>query len=143
MPTTKYQRGAHFERRVLTYLRGDDNTEATRGYLHSLIPAIYAELPFTIEPPHPMITGIRVAGSRGDYDLILTTAWTHLHGSAVLGIQCKLSAPAYNRMISDLTRIYKASGIAGVYAVRVNHKVVFVPELDEVYARLVQGVLSE
>lgn len=142
MVTTKYTRGATFERRVLAYLRGDDNTEATSGHLHSLIPAVYATLsPY--EPPLPKITGIRAAGSRGDYDLLLTTAWTHLHGSAVLGIQCKITAPAYNRMLSDLKNIYNRSGIVGVYATRYNHKIVFTPHLDEVYATLIQGVLGE
>lgn len=142
MTTTKYQRGAHFERRVLTYLRGDDNTEATSGYLHSLIPAVYATLtPF--EPPFPKVTGIRAAGSRGDYDLLVTTAWPHLHGSALLGIQCKIATPAHNRIISDLKRIYSATHIVGVYATRYNHKIIFTPHLDEVYATLIQGVLGE
>lgn len=143
MMATRYQRGAVFERKVLSYLRGDDNTEATAGYLHSLIPAIYATIPTQNLPPEPKITGIRVAGSKGDYDLILTTAWTHLHGAAVLGVQCKISSPSHNRIISDLKRAYAVTGIAGVYAVRINRKVVFVPHLDELYTTLIQGVLGE
>lgn len=140
---TRYQRGAVFERKVLSYLRGDDNTEATTGYLHSLIPAIYATIPVKTLPPEPRITGIRVAGSKGDYDLYLYTAWPHLHGSAVLGVQCKIVSPAHNRIISELKRSYAATGIAGVYAVRVGRKMVFVPHLDEIYATLIQGVLGE
>lgn len=138
MAITKYQSGANFERRVLKYLIGD-NTHATTGYLHTLIPAV-CHLP-TDTPP--MIYGIRAAGSRGDFDLLIVyTGKDKLFSSRtiqyVLGVQCKTSSLAKKTMRSDLRRIYKLHGIHGVYAYREGREIKFYPELEP----LIEKVLT-
>jgi len=137
MAITKYQSGSNFERRVLKYLIGD-NTHATSGYLHTLIPAV-CHLP-TDTPP--MIYGIRAAGSRGDFDLLIVITmnvytddydWIR-YGvrQYVLGVQCKIGQLSTGRMSSDLRRIYKLHGMHGVYAYRDGREIKFYPELDKV-----------
>ena len=145
MAITKYQSGANFERRVLKHLIGD-NTVPSTGYLHTLIPAV-CHLP-TDTPP--MIYGIRAAGSRGDFDLLIVITLTKPsihHGyytllptiQYVVGVQCKTSSLAKKRMKSDLRRIHKAHGIHGVYAYRDGRKIVFYPEIGKVVEQVIGG----
>lgn len=141
MAITKYQSGANFERRVLKYLIGD-NTHPTAGYLHTLIPAV-CHLP-TDTPP--MIYGIRAAGSRGDFDLLLVINIEWCYDKTinncltyVLGVQCKTSELSTGRMTSDLRRIYKLHGIHGVYAYREGRDIKFYPELDTVVEKIIGG----
>ncbi len=131
MAITKYQSGANFERRVLRYLIGD-NTSPTHGYLHTLISAAFSHTPTT--PPN--LYGLRAAGSRGDFDLIIIGSADNLQW--VCGIQCKTKRPSYASMASDLRRIRDQHKINGVYAYREKQKVTFYPELDNVISKLIQ-----
>lgn len=96
---TNYQRGANFERRVLAWLIGD-NTEATHGYLHSLLADMSTHSPL-ITPPK--LYGIRSAGSRGALDLIVSI--TGPDWQRVLGVQCKLDKYGETTMRGDLNRL--------------------------------------
>ena len=108
----KYARGANFERDVLKDLIGN-NTPVTKGYLHSLLPLLKHPVKNTL----PLVYGIRSAGSRGFFDLLIT--FTYPCGTGfVLGIQCKIGNQSEARMDSDLTNIKKLTNVHGVYALK-------------------------
>lgn len=135
---TNYQRGAEFERKVLAWLIGD-NTEATSGYLHSLLADTSTPSPL-ITPPK--LYGMRSAGSRGALDLMISI--TGPGWQRVLGVQCKLDKYGEETMRGDLKRIERDHGVIGIYTMpgRKNKHCPpkCYPSLEEIIERLLQGV---
>ena len=131
--TTKYTRGAVFERQVLRYLIGD-NTHATNGYIHTLLPLFKHPTKDTL----PLVYGIRSAGSRGFYDLLLIVSYDDGSGFT-LGIQCKTGNHSEKRILSDLRNIKKHTNVHGVYALKEkgSKKPFFFPDLDELLFNMI------
>ena len=131
----KYKRGANFERDVLKDLIGD-NTDTTKGYLHSLLPLLKHPSKNTL----PLVYGIRSAGSRGFFDLLIT--FTYPCGTGfVLGVQCKIGVQSEKRMDSDLRKIKKLTNVHGVYALKVkgSKQPKYYPEISSILPLLWTG----